>query len=117
MMTIFYNNCILHVTRFCAYFQQWFARPSVSVGSCSCKHLIFPQSYDKDEVRCNISIIFIAGFVVFPLTLIMLAICYKMKNIGRSKVDVAIALNDQARVAEQQPVAVKDHASRGRSSM
>ena len=101
--------------------QQWFARPGlklvgVSGGSCRCKHFLFPQYYNEDEVRCYISIIIIIGIVVFPFTLVMLAIAWKIKNRVRSRVDVIIEMYNQAH-AEQQPVAVKDNASRGRSSL
>ena len=101
--------------------QQWFARPGlklvgVSVGSCRCKHFLFPQYYNEDEVRCYLSIIIIISIVVFPFTLVMLAIACKIKNRVKSRVDVIIEMYNQAHV-EQQPVAVKDNASRGRSSL
>ena len=68
----------------------------VSVGSCRCKHFLFPQSYDEDEVRCHISIIIIACIVIVPALMILLAICYKIKSRGRSKVDVSFHLSNQS---------------------
>ena len=67
----------------------------VSVGSCRCKHFLLPQSYDKEEVRCYMSIIFIIAIVVLPLTMIILAACYKIKSRARSKVDVTFDINNQ----------------------